>query len=74
MEKPKMKRLLLLGMVCWFIGTGITLSGGQGRGGSEGIRDHFVGAWRLAQLEQPGADGKIHSADSTEHIERMSNI
>jgi hypothetical protein len=65
MEKPKMKRLLLLGMVCWFIGTGITLSGGQDRGGSEGIRDRLVGAWRLVQLEQPGADGKIHSADST---------
>jgi hypothetical protein len=65
MEKPKMKRLLSLGMVCWFIGTAITLSGGQDRGGSEGIRDRFVGAWRLVQLAQPGADGKIHSADST---------
>ncbi len=43
----------------------MTLCGGQSRGGSDGIRDRFVGAWRLARLEQPGADGKIHNADST---------
>ncbi len=60
-----MKRLFLLGAMCWFVGTAMTLTGGQSRGGSEGIRDRFVGAWRLAQLEQPGADGKTHSADST---------
>jgi hypothetical protein len=49
-----MKRLLLLGVVCWFVGTAMTLTGGQSRGGSDGIRDRLVGAWRLARLEQPG--------------------
>ncbi len=60
-----MKRLLLLGVVCWFVGTAMTLSGGQSRRGSDGIRDRFVGAWRLARLEQPGADGRIRNSDST---------
>jgi hypothetical protein len=54
-----MKKLLLLGTLTLFIGTAaITLSG-------EGIRDQFVGAWRLAWLEEEGADGKIHRADCT---------
>jgi Lipocalin-like domain len=26
-------------------------------------RNRFVGAWRLAWLEQPGADGKLHRID-----------
>jgi hypothetical protein len=26
-------------------------------------RDRFAGAWRLARLEQTGADGKIHDVD-----------
>ena len=26
-------------------------------------RDRFAGAWRLARLEQPGADGKLHDVD-----------
>lgn len=43
----------------------ITLSVGQDQTANEGIRGRFVGAWRLARLEQPGADGKIHNADST---------
>ncbi len=45
--------------------TAMTLSGSQDRGGTEGIRDRFVGAWRLAWLEEEGADGKIHRADCT---------
>ena len=60
-----MKRLLSLGVVCWFAGTAMTLTSGHNSGGSDGIRDQFVGAWRLVRLEQPGADGKMHSADST---------
>ena len=27
------------------------------------IRDSFAGAWRLAWLEQPGTDGKVHRID-----------
>jgi hypothetical protein len=61
-----MKKLLSLGAVCLFVGmTATTLSGGQDRGGSGDIRDQFVGAWRLAWLEEPDADGKVHSADCT---------
>jgi hypothetical protein len=59
-----MKRLLSLGAVSLFIGfTAMTLRGSQNRVGSEGIQDRFVGAWRLAWLEEPGADGKVHRAD-----------
>jgi hypothetical protein len=61
-----MKRLLSIGVVSLFIGmTATTPSGGQNRGGNEGIRERFVGAWRLVSLEAPGPDGKIHRADST---------
>ena len=45
--------------------TATTLSGSQNRGGDEGIRERFVGAWRLAWLEEEGADRKIHRADCT---------
>jgi hypothetical protein len=61
MEKP-----LSLGVVALLIGmTAITLSGGQDRGGNEGVRGRFVGGWRLAWLEEEGPDGKIHRADCT---------
>ena len=66
-----MKKLLAVGVVSLFIGmTAMTLSGsqrrhGEDRCGNEGIRDRFVGAWRLVSLEAPGPDGKIHQADST---------
>jgi hypothetical protein len=32
---------------------------------AEHNRERFVGAWRLAWLEQPGADGKSHRLDCT---------
>ena len=61
-----MKKLLSLGVVCLFIGmTAVTLSGSQDRGGNQGTRDQFVGAWRLAWLEEQGADGEVHKADCT---------
>ena len=61
-----MKKLLSLGVVSLLIGiTTTTLSGSQDRGGNEGLRGRFVGAWRLAWLEEEGADGKIHRADCT---------
>ena len=63
-EEPNMKKLLSLGVVSLFIGmTAITLSGSRDRGGNEGIQGRFVGAWRLAGLEEEGADGKIYRAD-----------
>jgi hypothetical protein len=45
--------------------TTTTLSGSQDRDGNKDIRRRFVGAWRLAWLEEEGADGKIHRADCT---------
>jgi len=61
-----MKNLLSLGVRSLFIGmTAMTLSGSQDGGVNEGIRDRFVGAWRLAWLEEQGADGKPHRVDCT---------
>jgi len=59
-----MKKLFLLQIVTLFVGmTTMTLSGSQDRGVNEGIRDRFIGAWRLAWLEQQRADGKVHRID-----------
>jgi hypothetical protein len=62
-----MKKLLLIGIVTLFVGTtaisGVTQSGRQDRGVDDGMRDRFVGAWRLAWLEQQGANGKVHRID-----------
>ena len=60
-----MKRPLWSGVVCLFIAAAMTLCDGQDGKVNPGIREQFVGAWRLARLEEPGADGKIHNADST---------
>ncbi len=66
-----MKKPLALGVVSLIICmTAMTLAGGQDRGGkdrggNEGGRDRFVGGWRLAWLEEEGADGRIHRADGT---------
>ncbi len=61
-----MIKLISLGVVTLLIGiTSTTLSGSQDRGGNEGIRAQFVGAWRLVSLEAPGPDGKIQRAVST---------
>jgi Lipocalin-like domain len=59
-----MRKLHSLGAASLFIGlTAMSVSGSQDRGADPGIRGRFVGAWRLAWLEEPGADGKIHHAD-----------
>lgn len=36
-----------------------------GRASDGNIRDQFVGAWRLAWLEEADSEGKIHKADCT---------
>ena len=48
-------------MICAFLVTS-GMNAGQGRGPQD-IRDRFAGAWRLARLEQPGTDGKVHRID-----------
>ena len=59
-----MKKLFLLVVVTLFIAT-TTLSGNQNRDANEAVRDRFIGAWRLAWLEDEGADGKLHRVDCT---------
>jgi hypothetical protein len=61
-----MKKLPSLCLVTLFVGiAAMTLPGGQDRDGNAGIRDRFIGAWRLAWLEEPDADGNVHRADCT---------
>ena len=64
-----MRKLLSVGLVCLFISLAtipaFARSGTKGNGANESIQDRFVGAWRLAWLEEPGADGKVHRADCT---------
>jgi Lipocalin-like domain len=60
-----MRKLLSLGAACVFLGISATTLAGSQEGGQDDIRDRFVGAWRLAWLEEPGADGKIQKADCT---------
>lgn len=61
-----MKRLRLLGIICLLIvmatATGAAV---PDHAANESIVDRFVGAWRLASLEEPDAHGKIHKADCT---------
>jgi hypothetical protein len=40
-------------------------AGQPDRAGNDDIRGRFIGAWRLAWLEEEGADGKVHRADCT---------
>jgi hypothetical protein len=60
-----MKKLLSLGVLLFLASITTTTLSSQGRGGSDGIQERFVGAWRLASLEQEGADEKLHKADCT---------
>ena len=58
-----MKKLFLLGSVFLLICmTAMTVSGRQDRDGNEGAKDRFIGGWRLASLEEQGADGAMHEA------------
>ncbi|HTT22756.1 MAG TPA: lipocalin-like domain-containing protein [Candidatus Sulfotelmatobacter sp.] len=60
-----MKNLLLVvtGVVISGI-IAIPVSGSQDRG-AESTRDRFVGAWRLAWLEEPDAGGTVQRPDCT---------
>jgi len=59
-----MKRLSSLGIVILMAFITVPL-GGQPKGGPADIRGHFIGAWRLVELDEPDSDGKIHKADCT---------
>jgi hypothetical protein len=61
-----MKKLPSLVVVSLFMSvSAVTLCGSQDRGETAGIKERFVGAWRLVSLETQGPDGRIQRADST---------
>jgi hypothetical protein len=61
-----MKKMLTFGAATLCLGmTAMTASGSQDRAGNRNIRDQFIGAWRLAWLEEPDVDGKARRADCT---------
>ncbi len=64
-----MKRLLWSGLACLMVSatliSGPALSLNKDRAANESVRGDLVGAWRLAWLEEQGADGKLHRVDYT---------
>lgn len=64
-----MKKLRSPGMVCLLVVMatlwGPVLSSSQDRDRNQGVRDRFIGAWRLAWLEEQDAAGNVHRADCT---------
>jgi len=42
---------------------GLAQSSSADRGHDTDIRNRFIGAWRLAWLQQPGRDGQLHRID-----------
>jgi hypothetical protein len=64
MSRP-LRFVIVLVCVALAITTSTDLTASHGSAVTQGDRDRFVGAWRLAWLEEPGPDGKIHRADCT---------
>jgi hypothetical protein len=61
-----MKKLLPLGLVILLGGVAaLAQSGSQDREHIDIVRRRIIGAWRLAWLEEPGADGKLYRSDCT---------
>jgi len=61
-----MKKLLSLVLIATFLGTNVLrLSGIAEMDSRQEIRNRFIGAWRLAWLEEPDADGIVRKADCT---------
>lgn len=59
-----MQRLVCLVALVIFLGV-TTASGSPLPDGHVRAQERFIGAWRLAWLEEPDADGKVHKADCT---------
>jgi len=65
-----MKKLVSFVIPSLFLGlTALMLPGREERADKQRVQerfqDRFIGAWRLAWLEEPGADGQIQKADCT---------
>jgi hypothetical protein len=54
-----MRRLIAIGVVAGLMGLGTSVGFAQIESKDAGAQSRFVGAWRLAWLEQPSADGKL---------------
>jgi Lipocalin-like domain len=55
-----MKKLLAICVVALFVGAGAATFG---QAGGSGVRERFVGGWRLVSLEHEGTDGKVNKID-----------
>jgi hypothetical protein len=64
MSRP-LRFVMVLVCVALAITTSTDLTASQGSAAAQDERERFVGAWRLAWLEEPGPDGKVHRADCT---------
>ena len=61
-----MKNLISLVLITTLLGTTVSrVSGNPERDSKKEIRNRFIGAWRLAWLEEPDAGGTVHRADCT---------
>lgn len=64
-----MKEVRSLGAVLLFLTSSalaaVTFASSQKHDSNQGVRERFLGAWRLARLEEPDANGKVHRADCT---------
>jgi len=61
-----MRKLLLPGVAGFLLLVlSAALPGCQPKADDERLQDRFVGAWRLAWLEEPDANGNVHKADCT---------
>jgi hypothetical protein len=61
-----MKSVLSLWIITAFLGTTVrAFSGSPDRKSKQEIQNRFVGAWRLAWLEEPDSGGAVHRADCT---------
>ena len=65
-EEANMKNLVSLLLIMALAGTTVLASSASSdRESRQEIQNRFVGAWRLAWLEEPDADGAVHRADCT---------
>lgn len=59
-----MRRFLSLGITVLLVAMN-AVAPAQDRDVNSGVGTRFVGAWRLAWLEEPDVNGKLHKADCT---------
>jgi len=66
-EEPNMKKLLSTAVLAVFFAitplSGSTRFLSQDDIAHDSVIDRFIGTWRLAWLEEEGADGKVHRAE-----------